>query len=92
MQNELMERLQKLEKLIVKLNEHKVRMSERLALYRQQRDNCLNQLKEYNISGESIKVKIQGLSDEIETKLIEIENKIPVNIEELLQDDTEDNN
>jgi len=92
MHDDLTERLQKLEKLIVKLNEHKVRLSERLALYRQQRNNCIEQLKAYNISGDTVQTKIKELSNEIELKLIEIENKIPVNIEELLQHDAKNNN
>lgn len=84
MAQDKLQRLHKLEEEIEKIKEARVRASERLILLREQRDKHVTELKKFGVSPKDAQIQLQRMSDEIDKELLDIETKIPPNLEELL--------
>jgi len=82
------ERLRKLEETIDKLKDARVRADERLSLLRKERNKLIKELESQGISPEDAKSRLATMADEIDKEIVAIEAQIPPNLEELLNDRT----
>ena len=80
------EKLRKLEETIDKLKVARIRAEERLSLLRQERDKLIKELAKENININDIQIKLTEMSDQIDADIKTIEDQIPPNLEELLND------
>jgi len=87
-----LQRLHKLETLIEQLKIKKAKASQELTVLRTQRTVYLNELKELGINPVQIKEQLQELHDSIEHDINKIDNLIPPNLAEFIQDDPKNSN
>ena len=91
MSQEKIEKLRELEKTIEKIKLAKVRSEERLSYLRQSKDTLVADLKSKGISPKNVDKKLTEMSDQIDADIKKIEEQIPPNLEELLNDGNEKN-
>ena len=85
MNQDKLKKLHELEEKIAKLNEQRVRASERLSMLRQQRDGYIKELEQLGIDPKEVSKKLTKMQKEIDDELTSIENQIPLSLRNLLE-------